>query len=61
MLEVKTNKKQQIGRNRLCWENIKTTVIYSLKGKGKRIANMKQYTVRNEHSENEKDFLKLKL
>lgn len=41
MLEVKTNKQQQIGRNRLCWENIKTTVIYALKGKGKRIANMK--------------------
>lgn len=41
MLEVKTNKQQQIGRSRLCWENIKTTVIYALKGKGKRIVNVK--------------------
>lgn len=37
MLGIKTDKKQKIRRNRLFWEkNIKTTIMYILKGKRKK-------------------------
>lgn len=60
MLEIKTNKKQQVRRNRLLGGG-NLTITYVLKGKRRRIPSMKPDIIKNEHRENQRESLKQKI